>query len=178
MDEVELPFLPGDTGLGEAIETLRRTRANALVTKNGGQPFMLRAIDLTERWNALADEDQQNPAATRLGAVLPRTRQPELPEPVALAEAGAVVLATDAMRGMLHKMFSDSDTRHAVRAVLGGVAKVVTASEEFAHVLRGRYQMPPTILRCAGEPVHYWESSELDDPARCNKPHGAPILRD
>ncbi len=85
MDEIELPFLPGDTSLSQAIGTLRSTRANALVTEHAGEPFMLRAIDLIERWNALAEEGH-DPAVSMVGEVVPRVRQPRLPKSVAVAD--------------------------------------------------------------------------------------------
>jgi hypothetical protein len=179
MEEIELPFLPPETGLGDAIEALRASGRHALVTRTGDKPFVLRAGDLTERWNALQEEGR-DPAATQLGEVVPRAVAPRPPSSVA-GTASVDLSAGGFARAQIEQLFAATDARHVVRAVLGGVAKVVTASERFAGtLLNGRNAGTGAlagIVRCAGEPVHYFVSSELKDPARCNFLHRKPIIR-
>jgi hypothetical protein len=175
MDQIELPFLPGNTGLDEAIELLRSSGHHALVTERDGSHFVLRSVDVLERWNALADA-AQHPEAAELGQVVPRARPAAPPDKV----AGFDNVPFDAVQtAAMETIFDQNDARYAVRSVLADTAKVITASENFARTLRGQDPIQgalSTILCCVGNPVHFWESFQLRDPARCNKPHGVPIV--
>lgn len=180
MQEIELPFMPGDTGLYQAFEALRSSGLHAVVTERCGEPFVLRADELTERWNALADA-KQDPAATQLTAVVPRAAPAVLPDRLAGLRPDTGLLGHGDHEAEISEMFHGQDARYAVRVVLGDVAKVITASERFAGtLLDGRSAgtgLLSTIVRCEGPTVHYWESSELRDPNYCNKPHKARIIR-
>jgi hypothetical protein len=186
MDEIDLPFLPGDTGLERAIEVLRSSGKHGLVTEQLGDYVVLRAVDVFECWNALDDGKDPGAAMDRqkkaqLRQVVPRATRAVQPARVAGLES---VLQVPEQRATMEDIFREhlreNDKRHAVREVLGDKATVVTASERFMYTLRdGRDDIPgaaPSFLECKGNPVHYWESFELNDPALCNKPHRARIV--
>jgi hypothetical protein len=179
MEEIELPFLPGDTGLKPAIELMRHSGGPALVTERRAKPYVLRAEDVIERWNALADAGQ-DPALTMLGQVVPRARPALLAGNLAELRAHVSLVGDGRYEADIKKMFDDQDTRYAIRAIQNGMVKVITASERFADLLTGRRGgggPSSGILACEGPPVHYWVSSELRDPAVCNMPHGKRIVR-
>ena len=180
MMEIELPFSPGDTRLGPALETLRSSGRHALVTERSGQPFVLRASDLAECWNALVDVGR-DPEAVQLASVVPRATPAVLPDKMAGLDPKAGLPGSS--RVEINKMFRDQDARHTVRAVLGNLARVITASERFAGILLNGQSantgVLASIVRCKGPPVHYWESSDLLNPKWCNAPHPqpTPIIR-
>lgn len=175
MNQVILPFLPAATPLADAIARMRERGVAAVVTERDGGWVMLRAEDLFELWNGMADAGR-DPGGTMLGRVVPRAQPMLAAPPTRRLAVSTNVLGQPELREWAEALLaghvpgSIPDPRYAVLGVEGERALVLTASERSAASLQ-----EPDLVACAGMPVHYWRRRDLRDPNHCNAAHRAPI---
>jgi len=170
MMEVMLPFLPGDTSLSEALDRMHAGHVGGVVTERPNGPFLLRDVDLFERWNAAVDAGE-DPALVKLGRIVPRAAPTRMPDRLRRLDLDVSILGDEVRRSEAEEIFSAANRSYSIIAVTADRAKVLTASEAFG----GPLQYASAVWACEGQPVHYWKPAQLRDPTRCNMPHRARV---
>jgi hypothetical protein len=152
MDKIDLPWLPADATVGEAIgrliEANRATNVKAIATQRGGGPVLIEAAALLAVARVDRNASLETVPGIHGGIMLPPTSRKSLE--TALDDLAPILDAGGSSFGVVR--------------LFGTTVQVITRHETIAAHFRGDLE----ICRCTGPEGHIWAAGELDDPGICN----------
>lgn len=176
MDELDVGVIDPATLLPKALERMRARGQGGIAVDDGGAMALLLAADIADAMNT-AVEAGEDPGQVAVGTVHPRHPQLGLPDALrATLTRVASISPTLGIGQGVAGLFQNLEGEHVLVRIGLDSARLVTASEVFAGLVRG----VATMCYCEGPlpNVHTFEKRDVRVTGKCNYLHGAVLSCD